>query len=98
MSYKNGERATGGKCYRQSTGLKNQIRRRDNYTCQICGEYGDQVDHTSPFVISRDSTIPNLRVLCRSCNLATRRQRYDANPIDTLNKWYSYLETELAKC
>jgi len=85
---------TGGKAYRQKTALKIHVRERDGYTCQLCGGYGDQVDHIIPHAISGDSTLSNLRVLCRPCNLSTRRERKDAAlPYD---EWIAWIESELA--
>ena len=80
--------------YNQRSEYKCRIRERDNYTCQLCGGYGDQVDHIIPWKVSHDNSPENLRVLCRPCNLATRRERYDANlPLD---QWYEQIELELA--
>ncbi len=76
--------------YRQNLKYKNMIRDRDNHTCQLCGAPGDTVDHIVPFAVSHDSSPTNLRVLCRSCNLATRRKPKNASPFDTM--------IELAKC
>lgn len=85
---------TGGNAYRQHTTLKNFIRERDHYTCQICGEYGDQVDHIIPYAISHDSHISNLRVLCRKCNIVTRRKRKAALPYP---EWIARIENELVQ-
>ena len=94
MSFVDGSKQRGGKAYRQHQTLKNAIRERDNYTCQLCGEYGDQVDHIIPYAVSHDSTLSNLRVLCRRCNLATRRQQYNARL--PLADYYAKLEAELS--
>ena len=83
----------GGACYHQGQDLKQFIRDRDNYTCQICGEYGDQVDHIAPWRVSHDSTITNLRVLCLKCNLTTRRERIDAAP--DYDEFIAEIELEL---
>jgi 5-methylcytosine-specific restriction endonuclease McrA len=84
----------GGTAYRQKQSFKQYIRERDKYTCQLCGGYGDQVDHIVPHAVSQDSTVGNMRVLCKPCNLATRRPRYDANlPIE---EWYECIKAELA--
>ena len=92
MAYKDGSKQLGGKTYSQALSLKNFVRQRDNYTCQLCGGYGDVVDHIIPYAISHDSLLSNLRVLCRRCNLATRRPRKDsALP---LAEWFAKLERE----
>ena len=87
---------TGGTAYRQHQTLKKYIRERDNYTCQLCGNEGWIVDHIEPWSISHDSTLDNLRVLCHACNLRTRLPRWDANPVKTVDDWYSYIEGALS--
>jgi len=83
----------GGKCYRQGPALKAFIRERDNYTCQICGKYGDQVDHIKPFNVSHDSTPANLRVLCRHCNNLKRVPRKPEPP--SYDEFIAEIELEL---
>ena len=79
--------------YRQHTRFKERIRDKFSHRCQLCGGYGDQVDHVIPHAISHDSSEANLRVLCRACNLKTRRERYDAAmPAD---QWYAWLKGQL---
>ncbi len=79
--------------YRQHQAYKDRIRERDNYTCQLCGEEGWQVDHIIPFAISHDSSEENLRVLCRKCNTDTRRPRKDARmPYD---EWIEWVKSQL---
>jgi hypothetical protein len=53
--------------------LRQMIKTRDNYTCQLCGKYmGDEVglhiDHIIPVSKGGKSTPNNLRVLCSKCN------------------------------
>lgn len=53
--------------------LREQIARRDNYTCQICGKYmpdgvGLQIDHIVPVSKGGKSVPSNLQVLCSKCN------------------------------
>ena len=53
--------------------LREQIMRRDNYTCQFCGKYmpdevGLQIDHIVPVAKGGKSVPSNLRVLCNKCN------------------------------
>ncbi len=50
--------------------LKQEIRERDHYTCQLCGKPNSKhVDHIIPLEISHDNSRGNLRVLCHHCNL-----------------------------
>jgi 5-methylcytosine-specific restriction endonuclease McrA len=56
-----------------SSELKNKIKIRDNYTCQICGkhmpdEVGLHIDHIIPVAKGGLSIEKNLRVLCSKCN------------------------------
>ena len=53
--------------------LREQIMRRDNYTCQICGKYmpdevGLHIDHIVPVSKGGKSVPSNLQVLCSKCN------------------------------
>ncbi len=81
---------TGGHTYSQRTSLKCHVLERDNRTCQLCGAPSEVVDHIVPWAISRDSTLANLRALCRKCNLATRREAYDSSL--PLADWYQAIE------
>lgn len=57
--------------------LREEIMKRDNNTCQICGKFmpdgvGLQIDHIVP-VAKGGKTIPsNLQVLCSKCNASKR--------------------------
>jgi 5-methylcytosine-specific restriction endonuclease McrA len=56
-----------------SSELKNKIKIRDDYTCQICGkhmpdEVGLHIDHIIPVAKGGLSIEKNLRVLCSKCN------------------------------
>ena len=53
--------------------LKEEIKLRDNYTCQICGKYmpdevGLHIDHIVPVSKGGKSVPSNLQVLCSKCN------------------------------
>lgn len=53
--------------------LREQIKQRDNYTCQICGKYmpdevGLEIDHIIPVSKGGKSVPDNLQVLCSRCN------------------------------
>ena len=53
--------------------LREQIARRDNYTCQWCGRYmpdkvGLHIDHIVPVSKGGKSVPSNLQVLCSICN------------------------------
>ena len=92
----------GGKAYRQHQTLKDFIRKRDNYTCQLCGATIDEVkqmdvDHIIPWHISHDSSIANLRVLCHRCNLIGRRYTLPKGKHRSLPlaDWYQKIQQEL---
>lgn len=56
-----------------SAALRQKIKVRDNYTCQICGKYmpdevGLQIDHIVPVSKGGKTVESNLQVLCSKCN------------------------------
>lgn len=66
---------------RMTKELKEEIQKRDNYTCQICGKYmpdkvGLHVDHIVPISRGGKSIESNLRVLCSRCN-GKKGAKYD---------------------
>lgn len=81
--------------WQNRSGYKDKIRKRDNYTCQICGQPGNDVDHIIPWYISHDNSESNLRVLCHSCNCTTRRHK--SNPYNTLDLYFDYIKAELTQ-
>lgn len=50
------------------TALANEIRARDNHTCQLCGNAGHPVDHITPVSLGGTNDPANLRVLCSPCH------------------------------
>ena len=53
--------------------LREYVKKRDKYTCQICGKYmpdevGLHIDHIIPVSKGGKSIPQNLRVLCSKCN------------------------------
>lgn len=58
--------------------IKRIVRERDNHTCKLCSQPGKEVDHIIPLKQSHDSSLGNLRTLCKNCNLKTRTKRKDA--------------------
>jgi len=53
--------------------MREYVKKRDNYTCQICGKYmpdevGLHIDHIIPVSRGGKSVISNLQVLCSKCN------------------------------
>lgn len=44
------------------------VLRRDGYTCQYCGEYGDTVDHVFPKSQGGPHSWDNLVAACKDCN------------------------------
>ncbi len=48
--------------------IRERILKRDDHTCQYCGQYGDTVDHIVPRSLGGDDHFENLQTLCRTCN------------------------------
>ena len=54
---------------------KEQVFRRDNYTCQCCGKHREpgrrvkfEVDHIVPFRFGGETSLSNSQTLCKSCH------------------------------
>lgn len=45
-----------------------QVLRRDGYTCQICGQEGNTVDHIVPLSKGGTDNLDNLQCACKRCN------------------------------
>lgn len=49
--------------------IEREVWRRDQGRCQKCNsQHGLELDHIHPVALGGESTIENLRLLCRSCN------------------------------
>ncbi len=84
----NGSHCHGGRGYRQShIFVKPFIRQRDNFTCQLCGAPGRDVDHIIPWYVSHNSMLMNLQLVCHKCNLKTRRPKLSKGV--SLDEFYS---------
>ena len=57
-----------GKRKEFSEKLKQEIRKRENYQCEKCGESAIQVDHIKPAALGGRSTYDNAQLLCDSCH------------------------------
>ena len=75
--------------------IKEAIRKRDNYICQLCGIHQDELKgwqkklnvHHKDYI--KDNLNPdNLISLCRSCHTKTNHNR---------NYWIKYFENKLSK-
>lgn len=55
--------------------LKNRVRARDQWTCQMCGESGREVDHRVPVSRGGEHTEENMWVLCTPCH--SEKTRYE---------------------
>ena len=58
-----------GRMQTVSVKQRDDILRRDNYTCQKCGRYAIvEVDHKIPFSLGGSDANDNLWTLCERCN------------------------------
>ena len=53
--------------------FKTIIRERDNFTCAICKEYGNEVHHVN--YVKNDTIPENCVTLCKSCHCKTNHHR-----------------------
>ena len=61
--------------------IRERILRRDQRTCQRCGQEGDTVDHIIPRRLGGDDNDNNLQVLCRACNFSKGGKVFDLSLI-----------------
>ena len=69
-----------------------QVRERDDYTCQKCGEWGNEVDHIK--AIRHGGAMwdgDNLQVLCSRCHIRKTDSEYDRD-VDGTAEWRSLWE------
>ena len=61
--------------------IRNKIRQRDNYTCQLCYKKGKHVHHIN--YDKKNCKKNNLITLCNECNIRVNANR---------NYWYAYFK------
>ena len=60
--------------------IRERILRRDDYTCQHCGQYGNTVDHIVPRSMGGDDHWENLQTLCAKCNYSKGGRFFERTP------------------
>ena len=75
--------------------VRRRVLKRDNWRCQSCGKYGNQVDHIKP-LHHRGAPYAegNLQCLCRGCHIAKTRAEY-SGPHDPAREAWRALVDEL---
>lgn len=53
--------------------IRNKILKRDNYICQLCSEYGNEVHHID--YDKKNNEEENLCCLCHKCNMKVNKNR-----------------------
>jgi 5-methylcytosine-specific restriction protein A len=61
--------------------LREIVIRRDQGTCQACGQEGKHVDHIVPRKLGGTDELSNLQLLCVQCNLSKGGRFFDKPPI-----------------
>ena len=71
--------------------MRLEVLELENWTCQICRGYGNEVDHIIPIQLDGDPfELDNLQVLCRGCHIQkTRSENRRPNP--ERDAWRDYL-------
>ena len=64
----------GGLDQRLWARARRAVLRRDNWTCQTCGRYGNECDHIKPLQHGGAAyDLGNLQILCRGCHISKTR-------------------------
>jgi len=79
---------SGGKyCYKFNNRFKESIRKRDNYTCQLCGlEQNGRKLSVHHIYYDKENCYPDVITLCRSCNSVVNADR---------DSWERFFEDQL---
>lgn len=96
---KNKAKSSGGRYFQGKT--RDYILKRDNYTCQICGEYipdgvGLDIDHIIEYEEGGTTTINNGQTLCHACNIKKHHSRETGEKKDG-TKHQNSLETQASE-
>lgn len=79
--------------------LKKKIYKRDDYTCQYCGQYGGYgkdkrlhlvIDHVIPMTQGGIGSPSNLVVACGSCNIKKKGKTWIPNNLDKITEGNQY--------
>jgi 5-methylcytosine-specific restriction endonuclease McrA len=54
--------------------MRKAILKRDDHTCQYCGQPGDQIDHIIPISKGGEDHETNMCVSCATCNASKKNQ------------------------
>ena len=71
-----------GKTSKKWKMLRKSIYKRDNFTCQECGQVGGKLNahHIIPWRISKDDNPANLITLCKPCHRKIESEYIEENP------------------
>ena len=74
--------------------VRRLVLERDNWRCQHCGEYGNEVDHIIPLEKQGDPyCLSNLQNLCRGCHIQKSNADRGIQPDIETSKWKRHLDT-----